>query len=375
MVYCPRCGKELPEGAVYCDGCGQKLSGPTTGPAESGFDQLRTDVRAQGLWLSRLIAYIIDSVIVGLIVALFAVFLFVPMLVGSLLARGWWDWTNIVQIPFALGLFQLIYFTVLEGGYDASVGKRIMGLRVERVDGASISFLEAFIRNVSKLHAGLLLIDILLGLLVSGDPGRKFTDLVASTRVVGWNPILGLPPRGRWEADARRVGDEVREAVREVREEIREEVRGPAREARGEWRRREPDYMGGVGFGVFLIIVAWVFLQYPAIGQWFIDWFKEWQSAGPTALPVVLVEPMSLFFLAFGGWEILSGFIRWGVGGRLSAAVSDVAGGLFGVALGYAFREYGAGVIAWGSMLPIFIILVGGSILLSAFFSLAIRDR
>lgn len=150
---------------------------------------------------------------------------------------------------------------------------------------------------------------------------------------------------------------------------------GPAREARGEWRRREPDYMGGVGFGVFLIIVAWVFLQYPVIGQWFIDWFKEWESSGPTALPVVLVEPVSLFFLAFGEWEILSGFIRWGVGNRLSAVVSDITGGLFGVALGYAFREYGADVIAWGSMLPIFIILVGGSILLSAFFSLATRDR
>ncbi|MCJ7573597.1 hypothetical protein MUO93_04960, partial [Candidatus Bathyarchaeota archaeon] len=105
------------------------------------------------------------------------------------------------------------------------------------------------------------------------------------------------------------------------------------------------------------------------------DWFKEWESSGPTALPVVLVEPVSLFFLAFGGWEIISGLIKWGVGGRLSAAVSDVVGGLVGMVLGYAFREYGAGVIAWRSMLPIFIILVGGSILSSAFFSLATRDR
>jgi len=149
----------------------------------------------------------------------------------------------------------------------------------------------------------------------------------------------------------------------------------PAREAGGRWSRREPDYMGGVSFGVFLIVVAWVFLQYPAIWQWFIDWLKEWESSGPTALPLVLVEPVSLFFLAFGGWEIISGFIRWGTGGRLSAAVSDVVGGFFGVALGYAFREYGAGVIAWGSMLPIFIILVGGSILLSTLFSLATRER
>ena len=150
---------------------------------------------------------------------------------------------------------------------------------------------------------------------------------------------------------------------------------GPAGEARGRWRRREPDYMGGIGFGVFLIVVAWVFLQYPSVGQWFIDWLRGWGTYGPTALPIVLAEPASLFSLAFGGWQILSGFIRWGVGGRHSAAVSDVIGGIFGVSLGYALREYGAGVIAWGSMLPIFIILVGGSILLSALFSFATRHH
>ena len=75
-------------------------------------------------------------------------------------------------------------FIAAESWYGATVGKRLLGFRVETVAGQRIGLDKAFLRNLSKLHWVLLLLDVLVGLGTTGDPRQKFSDRFAGTRVV-----------------------------------------------------------------------------------------------------------------------------------------------------------------------------------------------
>ncbi len=129
-------------------------------------------------------------------------------------------------------------------------------------------------------------------------------------------------------------------------------------------RADRADYLGGVGFGVFLIAVAWVYLQYPWVTTEFVAWFQRWVN-GPTALPVILVEPIFLFFIIMGVWGLVEGGLRM-ISGRISRGLGNVVGALGSFAFAYLIRSYGQGLIDASGLLPAFIIIVGASIALSA---------
>jgi len=124
------------------------------------------------------------------------------------------------------------------------------------------------------------------------------------------------------------------------------------------------DYLDGVGFGVFLIALAWLFLQYPWFWTEVTAWFHGW-SNGPTMIPIILTEPVALFFTVMGGWSLVEGAIRI-VSGRTMKGLMNVVGGLTGLAFAYMVRLYGQGAIAGSDILPYFIMIVGASVVLSA---------
>jgi len=154
----------------------------------------------------------------------------------------------------------------------------------------------------------------------------------------------GLEERATWRAG--RAEERIRERIEKRREEM------------------GPDYLDGVGFGVFLIVVAWVYLQFPAVFSNFLRWFEKWTN-GPTILPLVLVEPIALFFTLMGAWGIVEGAIR-SASGRVSKGIGNIVGGFMSLALAYMFRAYGAGTLAPSALLPAFIIIIGAGILISA---------
>jgi uncharacterized RDD family membrane protein YckC len=183
MSFCPKCGQNVTGKATYCPSCGERL-GNKKG-SSSGIEKIRYDIQAQGLWLSRLLAYIIDSIIVGIFTVLAILFVFVPYLLGSLLTRDWLSWRNILGYPFATGFFQVVYFTILEGWLGASVGKRVIGLVVSKNNGGKPNYLQTLLRNISKIHGGILLLDILFGLTLTESTRMKATDRMSGTRVQG----------------------------------------------------------------------------------------------------------------------------------------------------------------------------------------------
>jgi uncharacterized RDD family membrane protein YckC len=179
MVICTNCGYENPNDAIYCRRCGSKLIINDF----NGFDRLRYDISAQTLWLTRVIAYVIDSVIVSVILFVLSILIYIPLFISSVVGGGW-TWSRFFQIPFFIGIGLVAYFTIMEGMYGATIGKQVMGVRVERIGGGHPTFIEALIRSITKIHFLLLLADVAVGLYFSNDPRDKYTDRASGTYVV-----------------------------------------------------------------------------------------------------------------------------------------------------------------------------------------------
>ncbi|WP_088335582.1 RDD family protein [Methanopyrus sp. KOL6] len=75
-----------------------------------------------------------------------------------------------------------IYWTIFEGTYGESPGKRVFELKVVNEEGEAVSFPEAAIRNVSKALPVVCYVDGALVLLT--ESRQRMFDLLAGTLVV-----------------------------------------------------------------------------------------------------------------------------------------------------------------------------------------------
>jgi uncharacterized RDD family membrane protein YckC len=136
-----------------------------------------------GHWIIRLIALIIDGIILAIVSAI----------IGAILAIAAWFgggfgyfFGGIGFLFFWLiwGILAVLYYTILDTSWGATIGKRIMGLQVQMVNGGKVSLEKALIRNISKIYPLLLLLDWLIGIVTPGDKRQKFSDRYAGTIVV-----------------------------------------------------------------------------------------------------------------------------------------------------------------------------------------------
>lgn len=128
---------------------------------------------------SRFAALIIDSVI------LFVGSLLVGVVIGVVLGAGGTDKQAIEAIANLVGLvLGWLYYAVQESSAaQATLGKRLMGIRVTDLEGAPISFGRATGRYFAKLLSGCIL---LIGYIMAAFTPRKqaLHDMIASTLVV-----------------------------------------------------------------------------------------------------------------------------------------------------------------------------------------------
>jgi uncharacterized RDD family membrane protein YckC len=148
----------------------------------SGFDILLKDSGAQGYWIRRLLALLIDAVLVGVLLALLGVAIAVPYLVltgptavGAIFAG---------LFGFVYGVAIFLYFMLVEGSAGTTLGKRVMGLKVVGPTGRGPNLAEAAVRNVSKIYWVLLFLDTVIGLAVSKGYRQKLSDRFANTEVM-----------------------------------------------------------------------------------------------------------------------------------------------------------------------------------------------
>ncbi len=134
-------------------------------------------------WILRLIAWIVDSVILLIIVGILWFLVFVSMAIGGVYFLLWGPY---LVLPLILGILEVVYFIVMEVWFGgATLGKMILGLRVQMTSGAKVTIDKSFIRNISKIYWLLTLLDWLVGIVTPGaDRRQKYTDRIAGTTVV-----------------------------------------------------------------------------------------------------------------------------------------------------------------------------------------------
>ena len=199
MTFCARCGKELPSGANFCPNCGatttfDSASASSSSTAQSassaqvpisGFDALTKEGAVQEYWLRRLVAFVIDAIVVYVAIAIVALIVSIPSFVLSGFSFGALPFAFLGAGAFTLasGLLFVLYFVAAEATGRSSVGKHALGLRVRTDSGRNPTVVESFVRNVSKIYWLLLLLDVVIGLAVSRDYHQKFSDRYAHTTV------------------------------------------------------------------------------------------------------------------------------------------------------------------------------------------------
>ncbi len=170
MTHCTSCGKELPESGEFCPNCGTSIISAVSSN-ETAAERILSESSLQQHWVKRLIAIVVDSIIVGVATAILGYFINVA---------GIFNWLN---FPFAMGLIYVLYFTIAELTYGHTIGKKIVNLKVVTADGKRPSLESVFIRNISKIHVIFLLLDTIGGFFLSKDPHQKYIDQIAQITV------------------------------------------------------------------------------------------------------------------------------------------------------------------------------------------------
>jgi uncharacterized RDD family membrane protein YckC len=199
-MYCSRCGKPLPEGAAFCPACGAPVVAGSVGmPSEPpGTPQGASSTQGPvapapavvlygGFW-RRVVAFIIDGLVVGAVMTPFGLGLGFAHLAAALSG----DMTPealaaIITTSLFVWFIRVIVSWLYGAGFESSPlqatpGKLLLGLRVTDLEGRRITFLRATGRAVGKWISGVLLG---MGYVLAAFTDRKqgLHDLIAGTLV------------------------------------------------------------------------------------------------------------------------------------------------------------------------------------------------
>ena len=145
---------------------------------------MRSEPEYAGIWI-RFAAIVADLVLLSV------VFFPVTRVVKGtwLMSAGDHDWvrglfiTDPLCLAFLVAMF--LYFVLAEAWCGATVGKRMLGLRVTSESGFSVGLRRSFIRNVLRVVDSLPTLGIVALVLISTSGERtRFGDRVAGTRVL-----------------------------------------------------------------------------------------------------------------------------------------------------------------------------------------------
>lgn len=207
-MFCSKCGAALATGTAFCQSCGSPVvptALATAAPAPVAMSPLAgvgaityaTNVTYAGFWL-RLVAHLVDGIIVGfamlfLIVPLF--FLMGGVALFSSFPREVGEHPNPAQVGALVSLVfvlagvaeigQWLYFAYLESGEKQGTwGKQMLGLYVTDLAGNRVTFARASGRFFAKIISGLIPLGI--GYIMAGFTERKqaLHDMIASCLVL-----------------------------------------------------------------------------------------------------------------------------------------------------------------------------------------------
>ena len=197
-MYCSKCGAQMADSAVFCSACGQAFSRAValprmpmmTVPAGAA-----THVAYGGFWL-RFLAYLIDGVVISLGIVLILIPLIFLTGLGALLSQihPQEEW-NDAGILFILGVIFLfatlslvvtwLYHALMESSeWQATVGKKAMGLVVTDMAGQRVSFGRATGRHFAKIVTNM--VPAFIGYIMAGFTEKKqaLHDMIAGCLIL-----------------------------------------------------------------------------------------------------------------------------------------------------------------------------------------------
>ncbi|NLW06703.1 MAG: zinc-ribbon domain-containing protein [Clostridia bacterium] len=175
---CPRCGTVLEAGAVYCSNCGGQIAphpgeertvtpAQKSNPGQEGYETPDLPLAAtltKATFGVRLLAYIVDVIILTAIQMLFAAISPDVALV-----------TNVIVTA--------AYFTIMVGRDGQTFGKKFMGIKIITADGNVPSYGKAFIRHIGQIISALIL-GLGYLLILFDKQSQALHDKIAGTYVV-----------------------------------------------------------------------------------------------------------------------------------------------------------------------------------------------
>ncbi|MGB6485230.1 MAG: RDD family protein [Candidatus Acidiferrales bacterium] len=217
-MFCSKCGSQMADAAAFCPSCGQSTSGEPATPrgiplAPGGFipqpaasapstaippampaayppAAVARPIGYAGFWL-RFVAWIIDRIILGVTFS----FISLPLMAATSM-RGWMVrppqspeellafFSAISKIAILAVVFNWLYFALLESSaWQATIGKKTLGLEVTDMAGRRISFARASGRYFGKIISSLIL---MIGFIMAGFTTQKqaLHDMMAGCLVM-----------------------------------------------------------------------------------------------------------------------------------------------------------------------------------------------
>jgi uncharacterized RDD family membrane protein YckC len=173
---CKNCGNELSENAKFCPKCGTPVVTQEATVAPESTSGLKL-----AFWGERFVAWLIDIAIIDFALLVLGVVFFWgnPL---SLLNNGVGIWWSGLFNVSSSGVIFFLYWLFMDGAYGRSIGKMVMRLRVTRLDGKPITFVQSAIESVGK--AFLLPLDVLLGWILYPKRRQRIFNYLSETVVI-----------------------------------------------------------------------------------------------------------------------------------------------------------------------------------------------
>ncbi|MGH9675496.1 MAG: RDD family protein [Candidatus Acidiferrum sp.] len=205
-MFCSKCGNNMADNAVFCSNCGQATYAaatpsaavmlPAAAPVATAAPYVYLPpVQYAGFWL-RFVAYIIDGLIMGVCFVAIAVALLFLTGMGSLLDKFHpgadpSEFGALLGVTFIFSFLGIavvgswLYHAYLESSdWQATVGKRVLNLKVTDMQGQPISFGRASGRFFAKIITSMIPLGI--GYIIAGFTERKqaIHDMIANCLVL-----------------------------------------------------------------------------------------------------------------------------------------------------------------------------------------------
>jgi len=180
---CPMCGEMIASAAAKCRYCGEVFDSRVS---KGGRRKRGGAVQYAGFWL-RFVAAIVDGILVQIISGILGGI--AGVIIGAAARGAGGNQNGIIVfaqiVGFIIGLLTGWLYSALQESSEkqATIGKKMLSLKVTDLDGNRISFLRATGRHFGKIISSVVL---LIGYIMAGFTEKKqaLHDIMAGTLVV-----------------------------------------------------------------------------------------------------------------------------------------------------------------------------------------------